>query len=218
MAKKRDVNGKKVSKREMIHHHATGDGSADDTTCGIDLLQTPTAQWTSEWDHVNCPKCHKANVKGKKKHPKGWKQPKLKDLERSMSDDAGEYDSLTALTDKHHSPLTIRKFTGFGFPIYVGLICDANLDKLDEIVTDFMEEPANEKRWKSNKLQDKRNLAGDLTEHVALECRDGRKRVEAVGVVLFIDKTAISSLFGDFMNHAMCRSEFYSILGMSTAV
>ena len=122
--------------------------------------------------------------------------------------------ALTRLTEKAHSPLIIRKVTKFGFPIYVGIITDDDLDDFDDTIVEFMQKPANLERWKSDSIQDKRNLVGDLSDRIVKVYG----KTEGVGVVFYIDKTCISSLFGDFMNHAMCRSEFYSLLVMGTAV
>lgn len=121
-------------------------------------------------------------------------------------------DAMTRLTEKAHSPLLIRKYTKWGFPIYVGLITDDNLNELDKTVKAFMSEQ--HELWKSDRIQDKRTLAGLLTDFLA----EAFERQEGVAVVLFVDKCCISSLRGDFMNHAMCRDEFYSLLNMSTAV
>ena len=120
--------------------------------------------------------------------------------------------AFTRLTEKAHSPLVIRKVTRFGFPIYVGIITDDDLDSLDRAVVGFIK--SNLDRWKSDSLQDKRNLAGELVD-VLVETFG---KLEGVAVVFYIDKTCISSLFGDFMNHAMCRQEFYTLLVMGTGV
>lgn len=121
-------------------------------------------------------------------------------------------ESHTALTEKAWSPFVMRKVTTFGFPIYVALITDDNLNDLDKTIHAAVHEKI--AWWKNNNLQDKRNLAGYLSEVLCHHY----KRVEGCAVILFIDKSVISSLFGDFMNHGMCRSELYSLLLMSTAV
>ena len=40
----------------------------------------------------------------------------------------------TKLIDKSYSPLIVRKYTRLGFPLYIALICDANLEDLDTVV------------------------------------------------------------------------------------
>lgn len=120
--------------------------------------------------------------------------------------------TFTKLIDKHYSPLLIRKYTHWGFPIYVGLITDDDLSDLDDFVVKFMEQygPSG---W-VNDVQKVRDLAGKMTE--ALNRHYGRS--EGVAVVFYVDKMFVSSLHGDFMNHTACRIEFYGLLQMSTGV
>jgi len=120
--------------------------------------------------------------------------------------------TFTKLVDKHYSPLVIRKFTHWGFPIYVGMITDDNLSNLDKIVVDFMNERKQEK-W-VNDIQKLRDLAGELTEFL----NNFYEKAEGVAVVFYVDKMFVSSLHGDFMNHTSCRIEFYGLLQMSTGV
>lgn len=118
----------------------------------------------------------------------------------------------TALTQKQYSPLVIRKITRFGFPIYASIITDDDLNRLDDVVIKFVKKHI--KKWKSNSIQDKRWLAGALCDKMS----EAFENTEGTAVVLYIDKTCISSLAGDFMNHAMCRQELYFLLNMGTAV
>lgn len=118
----------------------------------------------------------------------------------------------TALTTKEFSPLVIRKITKFGFPIFIGIITDDDIDGLDVIVINHIK--FKKKEWKSNSIQDKRNLAGQICELLT----EKYQKTEGVAVTLFIDKCCISSLFGDFMNHMMCRYEYYTLIHMSTAI
>ena len=120
--------------------------------------------------------------------------------------------TFTKLVDKHYSPLVIRKYTHWGFPIYVGLITDNDLTDLDDFVVKFMTEHAKE-GWVNN-IQTLRNLAGALTESLNLYY----EKTEGAAVVFYVDKCFISSLHGDFMNHTSCRIEFYGLLQMSTGV
>ena len=121
-------------------------------------------------------------------------------------------ETFTKLVDKHYSPLVIRKFTHWGFPIYIGMITDDDLSKLDKKVVKFMKKNV-KKNWVNN-IQTLRNLAGALTEHL----NNAYEKAEGVAVVFYVDKMFISSLHGDFMNHASCRIEFYGLLQMSTGV
>lgn len=120
--------------------------------------------------------------------------------------------AFTRLTEKAYSPLVIRKITKYGFPLYVGIISDDNLDTLDQVILQFMGD--NIDIWKSDSIQDKRNLAGGLCE--AITTAFGK--TEGVAVTFMADKSYISSLFGDFMNHGQCKLEYYSLLNMSAHV
>lgn len=122
-----------------------------------------------------------------------------------------ENKTFTKLIDKHHSPLVIRKYTHWGFPIYVALITDDDLSDLDQVIKGLMEDYGI--NW-VNDIQKLRNLAGAMTEH--LNTFYGKS--EGVAVIFYVDKMFISSLHGDFMNHTSCRIELYSLLNMSTGV
>jgi hypothetical protein len=123
-----------------------------------------------------------------------------------------ENNTYTKLVDKHYSPLVIRKYTHWGFPIYVAPITDNDLSNLDDLVVAFMKANV-EKGW-VNDIQKLRNLAGALTEHL----NDQYDKAEGVGIIFYVDKMFVSSLHGDFMNHTSCRIELYSLLTMSTGV
>lgn len=126
--------------------------------------------------------------------------------------DTEQNKTFTKLIDKHYSPLVIRKFTHWGFPIYTGLIADDDLSDLDEVVVAFMKEHEAD-NWVNN-IQTLRNLAGKLTAHL----NNHYEKAEGVAVVFYVDKMFISSLHGDFMNHTACRIEFYGLLTMSIGV
>lgn len=119
----------------------------------------------------------------------------------------------TSLMTKEHEPLIIRKYTQYGFPLYVAMICGADLNNLDELVHSFCY--TNTVLLKSNKIQSMRNVVGMLTEF--LREHYGTK-VEGIAVIWYVDKMMISSLFGDFMTHTSCRIELYSLLQMSCHV
>jgi hypothetical protein len=123
-----------------------------------------------------------------------------------------ENNTYTKLVDKHYSPLVIRKYTHWGFPIYVALITDNDLSNLDDLFVAFMK--AHVKEGWVNDIQKLRNLAGALTEHL----NEQYDKAEGVGIIFYVDKMFVSSLHGDFMNHTSCRIELYSLLTMSTGV
>ncbi len=122
--------------------------------------------------------------------------------------------SHTKLNDKNHSPMTIRRYSKFGSPIFVGIITDDDLSDLDEIVIHFMNIDDVQKRWKSDNIQSIRNIAGELSEYLI----GTYEKVEGVAITFCIDKGFIASLFGDFMNHAQAKFEYYTLLNMATNI
>ena len=121
-------------------------------------------------------------------------------------------ENLTNLVDKHHSPMVVRKFTKWGFPVYIGIISDNDIDDFDQFIVTYIED--RKSVLKEDSLQKLRNLAGDLTEALT----EHYNKTEGVAVVFYWDKCFISSLFGDLMTHAACKQEFYFLLNMSTGV
>jgi hypothetical protein len=121
-------------------------------------------------------------------------------------------ETFTRLVDKHHSPLILRKYTKWGFPVYVSIIADNDLSDFDEVVVGYVEEHKVE-GW-VNDIQRLRNLAGELTEYL---CRKYDK-TEGVGVMLYVDKLFVVSLFGDHMNHGSCKQEFYDLVKISAHI
>lgn len=125
---------------------------------------------------------------------------------------SNEDKTFTKLIDKQYSPLVIRKYTHWGFPIYIGIITDDNLTDFDDVCRDYIDQNVKD-NWVNN-IQKLRNFAGALTSHL----NEIYEKTEGVAVVFYVDKCFISSLYGDFMNHASCRIEFYGLLNMSTGV
>jgi hypothetical protein len=124
----------------------------------------------------------------------------------------------TKLLDKNYSPMIIRKYTRLGFPLYVHLICDSNLDDLDTIVHDCID-VCREKGILSNSIQSLRNFTGILSDTINTYY-DSMKRgcVESLGIIFYADKMIISSLQGDCMNHESCRQELYDCLQLMTKI
>ena len=124
-----------------------------------------------------------------------------------------EREDFTRLSGKEYSPLTIRKYTAFkGLPLFVALITDNDLSDLDSNVVDFIKQFTSE--VESFNLQTFRNFAGYLTEYLMKKY----DKAEGIAVILFPDKACISSLWGDFMNHTMCREELYFLVNTMTNV
>lgn len=142
------------------------------------------------------------------------KNKKLEDGRYGLEDEK----VATKLLDKNFSPMIIRKYTRIGFPLYVHLICDANLDNLDEIVHDCIDK-CKEGGILSNSIQSLRNFTGILSDDIN-EYYDNVKRgcVESLGIIFYADKMIISSLQGDCMNHESCRLELYECLNLMTKI
>lgn len=118
------------------------------------------------------------------------------------------YEPLTRVVGKEYSPLIIRRYS---MPIltFVAIITDDNLDNLDDVVMGFYNN-----KTLPNSIQGMRNIAGQLSEILALEYT----KSEGIGVIIQADKMTISSLAGDFMNHESCRIELYGLLNFATGV
>jgi len=124
----------------------------------------------------------------------------------------------TKLLDKNFSPMIIRKYTRLGFPLYVHIICDENLDFLDNVVHNVIDE-CREKGIMENSIQSLRNFTGILSETIN-RYYDKKKRgcVESLGIIFYVDKMMISSLQGDCMNHESCRNELYQCLNLMAKI
>ena len=120
--------------------------------------------------------------------------------------------TATRLLDKNWSPLIVRKYQMEGWPLFISLICDANLNDLDEIVYKIHDE-AVEFNFVDGTIQGGRNYCGYMSDKLK-EHYDGIKRgcVEGVAVLWYIDKCFISSLYGDFMVHSSCKNELFMII------
>ncbi|MHA1815979.1 MAG: hypothetical protein ACTSX1_08240 [Candidatus Heimdallarchaeaceae archaeon] len=118
----------------------------------------------------------------------------------------------TRLLDKHWSPLIVRKYQMEGWPMYIGIICDANLNDLDDNVYDIMDR-AIELGFVNGTIQGVRNTCGLLGDKL-VEKYNKVKRGVAEGVIVcwYVDKMFCSSAYGDFMTHNKCAMEFYQIV------
>jgi hypothetical protein len=122
----------------------------------------------------------------------------------------------TKLLDKNYSPMIIRKYTRIGFPLFVHLICDENLEDLDTVVHDCIDE-CRKNNILTNNIQSLRNFTGILSDTLN-NYYDSKKRgcVESIGIIFYVDKMMISSLQGDAMNFDSCRRELYECLNLMT--
>ncbi len=124
----------------------------------------------------------------------------------------------TKLLDKNFSPMIIRKYTRIGFPLYVHLICDENLDDLDTIVHDCID-LCRAEGILSNSIQSLRNFTGVLSDHINKHYDDKKRGcVESLGIIFYADKMIVSSLQGDCMNHESCRMELYECLNLMAKI
>ena len=123
--------------------------------------------------------------------------------------------TYTKLVSKHYSPLVLRKYTHWGFPLYVAIITDDDLSNLDNLVVDFMKKWQKEQeKAKVIEIQDMRNIAGELSDYLL----SNYEKSEGIAVIIYADKMFVSSLHGDFMTHLACKLELYQLLNMSIGV
>ena len=120
--------------------------------------------------------------------------------------------TTTRLLDKNWSPLIVRKYQMEGWPLFVSLICDANLNDLDSVIMSGSKE-ARELGFMDGKIQDARNYCGFMSDYVKNHYNKIKEGcVEGVAILWYIDKCFISSLYGDFMVHAPCKAELFAII------
>lgn len=118
----------------------------------------------------------------------------------------------TRLLDKNWSPLIVRKYQMEGWPMFVGIICDANLNDLDDVIHDSVEK-AIELDFLNGSIQGVRNACGFISDEIVKHYNAIKRGVtEGVIVCWYVDKCFVSSAYGDFMTHNKCAMEFYQIL------
>ena len=129
--------------------------------------------------------------------------------DRNMGEEANagmtrdDSQTATRLLDKNWSPLIVRKYQMEGWPMYIGIICDANLNDLDKVVYDIMD----------GSIQGVRNTCGLLSDRIVAHYNKVNRGVaEGVIVCWYVDKCFVSSAYGDFMTHEKCAAEFYHIV------
>jgi len=136
----------------------------------------------------------------------------LKDFGEISEDDTNKPEPVTQLLEKNHSPMIIRKYQSFGWPLFVAIICDLDLSSLDAAVMYFVKK---HNPQHLNSIQDFRDFCGDLSDYIIREYNDMKfGSVEGVAVIAYWDKCVCSSLYGDFMTHTSCRIELFSLLNM----
>jgi len=147
-------------------------------------------------------------------NPEGMRTPQKVNMSKQANQDFVRDDSTTStrLLDKNWSPLIVRKYMKEGWPFYIGIICDANLNDLDETVNRLTKEALTFISDGST-IQGVRNYCGFVSDRL-VEHYDGIKEgcVEGVAVLWYVDKMFCSSLYGDFMTHASCKQELFAII------
>ena len=122
--------------------------------------------------------------------------------------------TATRLLDKNWSPLIVRKYQMEGWPLFISLICDANLNDLDDVVYRIHEE-AKHNGFVDGKIQSARNYVGFMSDKIIEHYNAVKPGVtEGVAVIWYVDKCFISSCYGDLMTHTKCAIELYGILNM----
>jgi len=141
-------------------------------------------------------------------------------VEKNMGEQANagftrdDSSTATRLLDKNWSPLIVRKYQMEGWPLFISLICDANLNDLDDVVYQIHEE-AKENGFVDGKIQSARNYVGYMSDRIVKHYNEQKTGVaEGVAVIWYIDKCFISSCYGDLMTHTKCAIELYGILNM----
>lgn len=144
--------------------------------------------------------------------------PECEKKERDMGAEANmgmaKDDSMTAtrLLDKNWSPLIVRKYQAMGWPLFIGLICDASLSDLDTVVYRIIT-LAKAKGFVQNDIQAQRNFCGFMSDEIVKHYNNAKEGcVEGVAVLAYWDKCFVSSLYGDFMVHASCKQELFLII------
>ena len=141
-------------------------------------------------------------------------EPKNENMGEIANKGMARDDSMTAtrLLDKHFSPLIVRKYQMEGWPLFIGIICDANLNDLDKVVYKLTEK-ARGYGFMDGNIQDARNYCGFVNDGIVRHYNSIKQGVcEGVMVCWYIDKCWISAAYGDLMVHYKCVAEFYSIV------
>ena len=120
--------------------------------------------------------------------------------------------TATRLLQKNWSPLIVRKYQIEGWPCFIGIITDCNLNYLDNLIYDLKEQAKN-LGFLNGKIQDVRNFCGYLNDEIVKYYNNiKRGSCEGVMVCWYVDKLWVAAAFGDLMVHEKCVSEFYHIV------
>jgi hypothetical protein len=118
----------------------------------------------------------------------------------------------TRLLDKNWSPLIVRKYQYLGWPLFVAIICDANLNDLDTVVYNISDE-AEKLGFTNGTIQGVRNYCGLLSDGIVKYYNSIKKGcTEGVLICWYVDKMWCSSAYGDIMTHNKCLNEVMLII------
>lgn len=118
----------------------------------------------------------------------------------------------TRLFDKNWSPLIVRKYQMQGWPLFVAILCDANLDNLDTVVYNISQQ-AEKEGFTNGTIQGVRNYCGFLSDGIVKHYNLVKKGcVEGVLICWSVDKMWCSSAYGDMMTHNKCLNEVMLII------
>ena len=132
--------------------------------------------------------------------------------EANMGFTRNDSKTSTRLLDKNWSPMIVRKYQMLGWPLFVGIICDANLNDLDQLVYDLSDK-AREHGFMDGNIQSVRNYCGFLNDGIVNHYNSIKRGcTEGVMVCWYVDKLFCSSAFGDLMVHEKTVMEFYQIV------
>ena len=120
--------------------------------------------------------------------------------------------TVTRLLDKNWSPLLVRKTMIEGWPLWCAIICDANLNDLDQVIYDLTDQ-AKEKGFLNGSLQGIRNYCGFLSDGIVKHYNDIKRGcTEGLLILYACDKTVCDSAYGDAMVHNKCLNEIMFII------
>jgi len=155
---------------------------------------------------------------------KGEKRMKHKDGNMNMGEVANagmcmdDSKNATRLLQKNFSPLVVRKFQILSWPMFIGVICDANLDDLDDVVLNSVDK-CKDLGFLNGTIQGSRNTCGFISEEISNHYNAIKRNcMEGSLVFWYVDKCAIASATGDLMSHEKCCMEFYQIVNILTKI
>jgi len=120
--------------------------------------------------------------------------------------------TVTRLLDKNWSPLLVRKTMVEGWPLFCAIICDANLNDLDQVIYDLTDE-AKKNDFLNGSIQGIRNYCGFLNDGIVKHYNSIKRGcTEGVLIFYYVDKCACSAAYGDAMVHNKCLNEIMFII------